>query len=136
VICLLPQCAYLSETSRMLEIWRALRALDVPVRVATHGGVHERLLAAAGVPYDLLGAGWDDRRSAAFIASAVGLGGVRQSMYSDAELRAHVEVEADYLRRHRVTVLVTGFTLTALLSSRLAGATLVTEHAGSWAPPL
>ena len=57
MISLLPNCAYLSETSRMLEIHHALRARGVDVRVATHGGSHERELHAAGVPYDVLGRG-------------------------------------------------------------------------------
>ena len=32
----------------MLEIYRALRARGVEVRVATHGGLHEREFRAAG----------------------------------------------------------------------------------------
>ncbi|TWD79887.1 UDP:flavonoid glycosyltransferase YjiC (YdhE family) [Kribbella amoyensis] len=136
MICLLPHCAYLSETSRMLEIHRALTALGLPVRVATHGGPHERRLAEAGVPYDVLGPGLSPARSAAFVASAIGLGDPRQSMYDDAEIRAYVQREAEYFRAHGITVAVTGFTLTTLLSTRLTGVQVVTEHAGGFVPPV
>jgi UDP:flavonoid glycosyltransferase YjiC (YdhE family) len=136
MICLLPHCAYLSETSRMLELHRALTELGVEVRVATHGGPHERLLAEAGIRYDLLGPGLSPARAAAFVGSAVGLGDPRQSMYDDAEIRTYVAAEAEYFRANRITVAVTGFTLTTLLSSRLTGVRVITEHAGSFVPPV
>ncbi|MEU4287120.1 nucleotide disphospho-sugar-binding domain-containing protein [Kribbella sp. NPDC026596] len=136
MICLLPHCAYLSETSRMLELHRALTELGVAVRVATHGGPHERLLAEAGVEYDVLGPGLSPTRAAAFVGSAVGLGDPRQSMYDDAEIRTYVAAEAEYFRTHKITVAVTGFTLTTLLSSRLTGVRVITEHAGSFVPPV
>jgi hypothetical protein len=44
--------------------------------------------------------------------------------------------EAKFFRQHQVRAAVTGFTLTALLSTRLAAIPLVTEHAGSWVPPV
>lgn len=43
-VCLLPHCGYLSETSRMLAIRRALLERGASVCLATHGGTHERLL--------------------------------------------------------------------------------------------
>ncbi|HET6987788.1 MAG TPA: hypothetical protein VFI00_14285, partial [Kribbella sp.] len=136
MICLLPHCAYLSETSRMLELHRALTQLGIEVRVATHGGPHERLLAEAGIAYDVLGPGLSATRAAAFVGSAVGLGDPRQSMYDDAEIRMYVAAEAEYFRANGITVAVTGFTLTTLLSSRLAGVRVITEHAGSFVPPV
>jgi hypothetical protein len=60
MICLLPNCCFLSETSRMLEIYRALREREgsaAGIKVVTHGGPYESLLRAAGVPYDVLGPG-------------------------------------------------------------------------------
>lgn len=135
MICLIPHCAYLSETSRMLEMHRALQLRGARVRIATHGGTHEGLLRASGVPYDVIEPRMDDERCARFVRSAVGLGPTGQSMYADDELREHALAEADYFREHGVTVAVTGFTLSALLSTRLAGVKLVTEHAGSFVPP-
>ncbi|GAA0258123.1 glycosyltransferase [Cryptosporangium japonicum] len=133
MICLLPHCGYLSETSRMLELRQALAARGAPVRVATHGGTYEHLLDPG---YDVIGPPMDAERAAAFVRDGVGLGSPDQSMYSDQELHAYVRAEVDYFRRHDVTTVVTGFTLTALLSSRVAGVRLVTEHAGSFVPPM
>jgi UDP:flavonoid glycosyltransferase YjiC (YdhE family) len=136
MIGLLAQCAYLSETSRMIELYRALTARGVTVRVATHGGAHQNQLTAAGIPYEIVGPPMSDERGARFVADALGLGNVRQSMYSDGELREFVEAEADWLRRNHIRVAVTGFLLTAQLSTRLAGIPLVTTHTGSWVPPV
>lgn len=135
MICLLPNCCFLSETSRTLEIYRALVARGVPVRVATHGGTWESVLRDAGVGYDVLGPGWGAARCEAFVRSIPGIGSPRQSMWSDDELRTLAALEADYFRAHDVRVAVTGWTLTALLSTRLAGIPLVTDHAGAFLPP-
>ena len=35
MICLMPMCAYLSETSRMIQIYKALRARGAKVCMAT-----------------------------------------------------------------------------------------------------
>lgn len=119
----------------MLEIYRALVERGAPVRVATHGGTHEWVLRDAGVPYDLVEPRITRRRSEAFVRAAVGVGPPDQSMWSDEEMLAHVGAEAAYFREHGVRVAVTGFTLTTLLSTRVVGIPLVTEHAGSWVPP-
>ncbi len=136
MICLLPNCCFLSETSRMLEIYGALRARGADVRVATHGGTYEWALGAAGVPYDLLGAPMSAERCATFVQSVPGIGAPDQSMWSDDELRAYVQAEVAYFREQDVQVAVTGWTLTALLSTRVAEIPIVTEHAGSFLPPL
>lgn len=136
MIALLAQCAYLSETSRMIEVYRALTARGATVCVATHGGVHRNLLTAAGIPHEVIGPPMSDERGARFVADALGLGNVRQSMYTDAELRAYVLAEAAWLKKHDARCVVTGFLLTAQLSSRLAGIPLVTTHTGSWVPPV
>jgi hypothetical protein len=120
----------------MLEIHRALHERGAAVRVATHGGTHERLLRDAGVSYDRIGPPVDARRCAAFVRSVPGMGSADQSMWSDDEIRAYVRAEAAYFGEHGVSVAVTGWTLTALLSTRLAGIPLVTEHAGAFLPPM
>lgn len=136
MICLLPNCAFLSETTRLLEIYRALRARGTAVRVATHGGTYEHLLAEAGVPYDLVGPRMTAQRCAQFLRDEIGMGDVNQSTYTDDELRTYARAEADYFRAHGIRVAVTGFTLTTVLSTRLAGVRLVTEHNGSFVPPV
>lgn len=136
MICLIPNCCFLSETSRMLEIHRALRERGAPVRVATHGGPHEQVLRDAGVAYDRIGPPMSAERCERLVRSVPGIGPVDQSVWSDDELRAYADAEAEYFREHGVRVAVTGWTLTALLSTRLVGIPLVTEHAGSFLPPL
>jgi UDP:flavonoid glycosyltransferase YjiC (YdhE family) len=140
MICLMPNCCFLSETSRILEIYKALQARDTGgsagVRILTHGGPYENMLRAAGVPYDLIGPGVSTQRYEKFLRSLPGIGSPDQSMWTDDELREYALAEAAYFRRHQVSVAVTGWTLTALLSTRLAGIPLVTEHAGSFLPPV
>ncbi|HEX6310736.1 MAG TPA: hypothetical protein VF152_03850, partial [Acidimicrobiia bacterium] len=136
MIALLAQGAYLSETSRMIELYRALTARGADVRVATHGGAHRNLLDAAGIVHEVVGPPMNAERGARFVADAPGLGDVRQSMYSDTELRQYVLAEAKWLRGIGARVAVTGFLLTAQLSTRLAGVSLVTTHTGSWVPPV
>jgi UDP:flavonoid glycosyltransferase YjiC (YdhE family) len=120
----------------MIEIHRALTARGAGVYVLSQGGPHERELTAAGVAFDRTGPGIDERRCETFLRSIPGIGHPDQSMWSDDELRAYVAAEVTYFRERRVRVAVTGWTLTALLSARVAGIPLVTEHAGSFVPPM
>jgi hypothetical protein len=120
-ICLLPHCAYLSETTRMMEIRAALLARGAEVRVATHGGTWERLLAEAVIDYTLVGPRFTAARSAEFVRMGAGMGPPGQSMWSDEEILAYARADAAFFRAHEVSAAVTGFTLTALLSTRLAG---------------
>ena len=136
MICLLPHCAYLSETTRMMAIRKALVERGAEVAVATHGGVHERLLSDASIDYQCVGPHMSEARGRQFVSMGAGMGPPNQSMWTDAEISAYVQAEAAFFREHRVQVAVTGFTLTTLLSTRLAGVRLVTEHAGSFIPPV
>lgn len=136
MICLMPQCGYLSETSRMIEIHRALVARGAEVRMAVHGGTYEWLIRRSGIDYDVVGPHMTAQRSAQLVRDSPGLGDVRQSVYTMSELLTYARAEAAYFRRHGVRAVVTGFTLTTLLSSRLAGIPVVTEHNGSWLPPV
>lgn len=136
MICLLPNCGFLSETSRILEIHRALTVRGAEVTTATHGGPYVDLLRAEGVEVDVLGDGWSAERVSRFIASIPGIGPPGQSMWSDDEIRKYVALEAGYFRARGVTVVVTGWTLTALLSSQMVGVPVVVEHSGAFVPPL
>jgi UDP:flavonoid glycosyltransferase YjiC (YdhE family) len=78
----------------------------------------------------------DDRRAAEFVGSLPGIGDPGQSMWTDEELHRYALGELAYFREHDVRVAVTGWTLSALLSTRLAGIPLVTEHAGAMVPPV
>jgi len=88
MICVVPHCGYLSETSRMLEIQRALGDRGAPVRLATHGGTHEGLLGEEGVDYDRIEPGLTSARCTALVQSGPGLGPPDQSMWTDDELLA------------------------------------------------
>lgn len=136
MICLMPNCAFLSETARMIQICRALTRRGAQARIATHGGIHEAMLRGEGVAYDIVGPRMDAARSLRFLRDTPGIGDPGQSMYRADEMRAYVRAEADYFRRNQVRAVVTGFTLTTLLSTRMAGVPLITEHAGAFIPPL
>jgi len=136
MICLMPMCAYLSETSRMIQIYKALKQKGAQVSIATHGGVHEALIKAEGIPYDIVGPRMDEARGRKFISDNVGIGDPRQSMYSPEEMRTYVDAEVDYFRNNRVSAVVIGFTLTTLISTRVAGIPIITQHAGAFLPPL
>lgn len=136
MICLMPHCGFLSETARILEIHRALTARGERPLTLTHGGPWVGLLREHGVDVEVIGPGWSGERTERFIAAIPGIGSPDQSMWTDEELREFVGLEAELFRRHGVDVVVTGWTLTALLSTQVAGIPLVTEHAGAFLPPL
>ena len=120
----------------MLAIHDALRSLGEPVCIASHGGPWEHLLDAADVPWTKLEPRMDAERCVRFLRDLPGIGSPRQSMYSDAEMLAHARNEAQFMRERGIRMAVAGFTLTTLLSTRLAGIPLATSHAGSYVPPV
>jgi UDP:flavonoid glycosyltransferase YjiC (YdhE family) len=136
MIVLVPNCAFLSETSRILAIYRALVARGADACIATHGGPYTRVLDREGVPYTVIGTGWSDERARTFVASIPGIGDPRTKIYPEEELRTLIAEEVRLFRERDASCVVTGFALTTLLSSRVAGIPLVTDHAGSWVPPV
>ncbi|HTT14086.1 MAG TPA: hypothetical protein VMG60_24735 [Burkholderiaceae bacterium] len=136
MIGLFPHCGFLSETSRMVALHGALRALGEPVCIGTHGGPWESLLERGGADWTQIGPRMDGARCARFIRSLPGIGRPDQSMYSHDEMLAYARAEAEFMRRRGIRLAVTGFTLTTLLSTRLAGIPLAASHAGSFVPPV
>lgn len=136
MIVLLPHCGFLSETSRMLHIAQALRAQGEAVCLATHGGPYASVLAEAGVPCTMLRPHFDDARCAAYLHDLVRIGKPGNRMQPAQEVRESVRAEVEFLQARGAKAVVTGFTLTAFLSSRVAGIPLVTSHGGSYVPPL
>lgn len=136
MIALLPNTGFLSETSRMLHIAQALRARGEGVCLATHGGPYARVLSDAGEPFELLEPRFDDARSARYVRDLVQIGRPGVRMQPADEVRQSVAAEARYLRAVGARAVVTGFTLTAYLSSRVAGIPLVASHGGSFVPPV
>ncbi len=136
MIALLPHCGFLSETTRMLHIGRALEAQGETVVFATHGGPYESVLRDAGVPYTLLEPAMDHERCARYVRDLVQIGKPGVRMHSPDEVRRGVRAEAEFLRRTGARLAVIGFTLTAYLSSRVAGIPLAASHGGSYVPPV
>ena len=135
IVCM-ANCAYLSETSRMIAIYRALRSAGAAVTMATHGGSHLHVIRDAGIEHVLLEPVVTDERSRKLIADGPGIGPPKQSMWTDDEIRRSVAAEHAYFGAIGARAVVTGFQLTTLLSSRLAGIPTITSHAGSWVAPV
>ena len=136
MIALLPNCGFLSETSRMLAIAHALMARGEQVVVATHGGPYTRVLDAAGMPYTVLPPQMDARRCEEYVAGIVAIGKPGTRLQPRDEVCAGVRSEVEFLRAHAADMVVIGFTLTAYLSARVLGIPLAASHGGSYVPPV
>ena len=136
MIVLMPNCGFLSETSRMLHIAQALQACGETVAMATHGGPYTQVLDNARMPYTLLSPVMDDARCRQFLKDLVQIGRPGVRLQPPHEVRQSVEAEAAFFRSTGARMAVTGFTLTAFLSTRMAGIPLATSHGGSWVPPV
>ncbi len=136
MIVLLPNCAFLSETSRMLHIAQALQARGETVALATHGGPYTTVLEQAGMPCTLLPPVINDARSANYVRDVVQIGKPGVQLQPPDEVRRSVEAEVAFFRETEARMAVTGFTLTAYLSTRVAGIPLAASHGGSYVPPV
>lgn len=136
MIVLMPHCGFLSETSRMLHIAQALRARGEQVTLATHGGPYARVLDDAGIGYTLLTPVMDDARCAQYLRDLVQIGRPGVQLQAPDEVRQSVAAEVAFFRATGARMAVTGFTLTAYLSTRVAGIPLAASHGGSYVPPV
>lgn len=136
MIALFPNCAFLSETSRMLEIARALRARGEGVALASQGGPYEGLLDESGLPWTRLAPGMGREEALDFVRREVSMGFGADPLHSRAFLHEAVRAEAELLRDLRAEMVVVGFDIPSFLSSRVAGVPLATSHCGSWVPPV
>lgn len=136
MIVLMPNCGFLSETSRMLHIAQALQARGEPVAMATHGGPYTQVLDDAGMPYTLLAPAMDNARCTQYLKDIVQIGKPGVRLQPADEVRESVAAEVAFFRATGARMAVTGFTLTAYLSTRVAGIPLAASHGGSWVPPV
>lgn len=136
MIAFLPHCGFISEVSRAIAIARALTARGVAVCFASRGGPYVSLIEAAGFECTRLSPPLDDAGCANFLEALLDMGKGDRPFFTDAELEASVAAEAEYLKAVKAQAAVTGFTLTTFLSTRLAGIPLVTDHGGSFLPPV
>ncbi len=135
-IALLPHCGFLSETSRMLAIAETLRDAGAQVHLGTHCGPFAHLITDAGWPLRRLEPMPDGARRERFIEGLMHLGQPGRRLLTADEVRTGVRAEVAWLREVGAQAVVTGFTLTAHLSSRVVGALLVTSHGGSFVGPV
>jgi UDP:flavonoid glycosyltransferase YjiC (YdhE family) len=136
MIALFPNCGFLSETSRMLAIGQALVARGQPVVFATHGGPYARVIEDAGFTLTRLDPPMDAARCERFLRDLIQIGRPGVRLQTPEEVRASVQAEARFLREQGAQMVVIGFTLTAYLSSRVAGIPLASSHGGSYVPPV
>ncbi len=138
-ICLFPNCAYLSETSRMIAVYKKLIAKGEDVIMATHGGTYEFVLRDEGINYDIVLPHMSNKRSQEFVARNRmdgGLLALGKGFYEVDELREHVHNEIEFFKQNNVCVVLTGFTLSNALSTRAIGIPYVVTHLGSMVPPI
>jgi UDP:flavonoid glycosyltransferase YjiC (YdhE family) len=136
MIALLPHTGFLSETSRMLAIGRALRARGERVVFASHGGPYLQVLEQAGETCHLLEPLMDRARCERYVRDIIQIGRPGLRMQPADEVRAGVASEVRFFREHGVRLAVVGFTLTAHLSTRVVGIPLAASHGGSYVPPV
>lgn len=134
-ICTFANCAYLSETSRMIALYKEMEARGVELVMATHGGPYEWLFKEEGIDYKLIDPYMDPERARQFVQANTGEKGIRE-FYEVDELRESVEREMAFFRSSAVTKIITGFTLSCGISARAAGIPLVVTHLGSFVPPV
>ena len=135
-IVLIPNCSFLSETSRMLEIAKALRVRGTEALIASHGGTYEHILDASGFAWQRLQPALDRSQVADFVGRLVNLGLGGAPLRSHDYVREAVAAEATLLRETKADMAVIGFNLTSFLSSRVAGIPLATSHGGAFVPPV
>lgn len=136
MIVLMPHCGFLSETTRMLHLARALQAQGEQVAFASHGGPYARVLDEAAMRYTLLQPEMDPARCAQYLRDLVQIGRPGVRLQPADEVRRGVAAEVEFLRAQRARAVVIGFTLTAYLSARVAGIPLVASHGGCYVPPV
>ncbi|GAB6091690.1 glycosyltransferase [Spirochaeta dissipatitropha] len=131
-ICLFPNLAYLSETSRAIEIYKALKTLGEPPIVATHGGTYEKILQEEMIPYHIVKPVMTEQRCRDYVLANIGK---KPHFYTSEELRDHVENEIVFFRKHEVSLVHIGFTLSVKIAARVLKIPLSTAH-GSFIPPV
>ena len=136
MIALIPNCAFLSETSRMLIIGQALRQRGMPVAFASHGGPFTHVLEQAGESVTRLEPVQSDDQARQWVEGVVNLGRPGLRLQTAQEVRASVQSEVAFLRNTGAKLVATGFALTTYLSGRVAGVPLCTSHGGAFVPPV
>ncbi len=134
-ICTFPNCAYLSETSRMIEIYKELKKRGIDVVMATHGGPYEWLFKEEGIPYEIIDPYMTKERARLYVQTNTGEKGIRE-FYEADELRETVKNEVAFFKNNSISKVVSGFTLSCAISARVVGIPLAVTHMASFVPPV
>lgn len=132
MVVLMPNCTFLSEVSRMIEIHKALFKINVPSLIATHGGTYEFIFEQEKLKYDTLSPVFTKETSLKYLE--IVRDGGRKKMFTSEEIIEQVKNEVAYLRRVKATAVISGFTLSARLSSSVCNIPLFVTHLGSFVP--
>jgi UDP:flavonoid glycosyltransferase YjiC (YdhE family) len=132
VICF-PNCAFLSETSRMVAIYRKLHEIGVPAKIATHGGNYEFVLKDEKIPYEKIEPKitQDDCRHYLKVMTKPWI-----NFYDKSTLQKMVNFETEFFKDINARAVITGFQLSLALSARNATIPLIVTHLGSFIPPI
>ncbi|MFZ6026167.1 MAG: nucleotide disphospho-sugar-binding domain-containing protein [Chloroflexota bacterium] len=113
----------LAETTRAIEIAKALLARGVEVRFFTHGGTHEGRITEAGFPLTKLSPLITPEKNAYLMDIDQGR---RFGQFFDVtELSAYVSAEVEALHTFQPAAVYAGMNLPCILSARAAGVPLV-----------
>ncbi len=134
-LCTFPNCAYLSETSRMIEIYKDLKSRGVEVIMATHGGPYEWLFEENGINCHIVQPHFDNQRARDYVLTNTGEKGIAE-FYTEEELTEHVRSEMTFFEANDVTGVITGFTLSLGISARAYKIPYYVTHLGSFVPPV
>jgi UDP:flavonoid glycosyltransferase YjiC (YdhE family) len=132
IVCL-PNCAFLSETSRLVAIYKELREIDAPVIMATHGGTFEFVLRDEKIPYQKIEPYLRDPDCRRYLKT---IHKPWISLFSKSRLTSQVKFEIDLFKSVQAVAVITGFNLPSALSARYLGIPLVVTHLGSFVPLL
>lgn len=135
MIVFLPNGEFLSEVSRSIEIARALAARGESVLFASRGGAYVHLVTDAGFELRALEPAIDRAAFTRFVRALSAMDG-SEPLFLPDELEQAVAAEVALFRDVGAALVVTGFTLSAYISTRVAGVPLATDHGGAFVPPV
>jgi len=130
VVCL-PNCAFLSETSRMIAIFKKLCEIGIPAIMATHGGTYEFALKGEKIPYRKIEPFMSHEDCHQYLNS---VNKPWKNIYSKSSLIKYVKSEVELFKSNKADAVVTGFNLPSALSARYLNIPLVVTHLGSFVP--
>lgn len=132
MVVLTPNCAFLSETSRMIEIYKALKNLDIPVIIATHGGTYEFIFDREKIPYEIINPKYSHARCLKYIEGVISRG--KEPIFTADEIIDQVKNEIGVFKKYDAKVVISGFNLSSKISTSACNIPLLVTHLGSLIP--